>query len=337
MSGRTVGITAMTLAIAASAAFVAMSGSSGAASRKYTIAYVAVEPLNGQREAAMVRGGRAAAKALGVRYIAAESQFDTEGLIRSLIARHVDAIATEGYDPALRPILAKVRAAGILLLSSGDDIAAGRSVWVNFSNPAAYAEALADALASQIKGKGEYAIFGEQGQFPIADEWERVVKAYVRKAYPEMKLDAVVQESGAGGDSEIVSIEQFMAAHPHLRGLIGVVPTEGWVESQAIIRAHKIGKVFSAGNGGGGFGAPLPSFVRSGAAELVYAGDPGKIGYLTVWAAHYLLTGHRFKPGAYNVGGPIGLVWYHASHQELRLGQPLTITKANVDVYANGF
>jgi hypothetical protein len=116
-----------------------------------------------------------------------------------------------------------------------------------------------------------------------------------------------------------------------------VVPTEAWSESQAIIRAHKIGKVFSAGNGGGALEAPLPSFVRSGAAELVYAGDPAKIGYLTVWAAHYLLTGHRFRPGAYNVGGPIGIVWYHASRQELRLGQPLTITKANLDVYAKRF
>ena len=55
-------------------------------------------------------------------------------------------------------------------------------------------------------------------------------------------------------------------------------------------------------------------------------------GYLTVWAAKYLLTGHHFRPGAYHVGGPVGLVWYYAKHQELRLGQPLTITKANLSV-----
>ena len=71
--------------------------------------------------------------------------------------------------------------------------------------------------------------------------------------------------------------------------------------------------------------------------EDVVAGDPIKLGYLTVWAAHHLLTGHRFRPGAYQVGGPIGLVWYYATHQELRLGQPLTITKKNVDQYANKF
>ena len=76
---------------------------------------------------------------------------------------------------------------------------------------------------------------------------------------------------------------------------------------------------------------------RSGAAEVVYVGNPMKLGYLTVWAANYRLTSHHFKPGAYQVGGPIGRVWYYAKHRELRLGQPLTITKANVDFYKNKF
>ena len=36
-------------------------------------------------------------------------------------------------------------------------------------------------------------------------------------------------------------------------------------------------------------------------------------------------------------GGPIGLGSCYAKLQELRLGQPLTITKGNVDLYANKF
>jgi hypothetical protein len=36
----------------------------------------------------------------------------------------------------------------------------------------------------------------------------------------------------------------------------------------------------------------------------VFASDPVMLGYLTAWAAHYLLTGHTFKPGAYQVGQP---------------------------------
>ena len=109
------------------------------------------------------------------------------------------------------------------------------------------------------------------------------------------------------------------------------------MSAEAILNERDVGKVFASGNGGGDFSPPLPHFVRSGAEQLVFGGDPAKIAYLTVWAAHYLVTGHSFKPGLYHVGGPIGLVWYYRKHQELRLGQPLTITKKNVDQYANRF
>jgi hypothetical protein len=103
-------------------------------------------------------------------------------------------------------------------------------------------------------------------------------------------------------------------------------------------QGHDFGET-SAGNGDDRLGdTPQPTWVRSGAAELVYASDPVKQGYLTIWAAKYLLTGHHFRPGvAYDVGGPIGVVWYYPRHRELRLGQPLTITKANVDLYATKF
>jgi len=338
MFGRTVAIIALALAIAASAAFLVTSGPSRAGSKKFVIAYVAGQPLDSPRVEAIVRGGRAAAKKLGAQYIAeALGLYDPGYFFRSLIAQHVDAIASEGYDPTLIPILAKARAAGIVVLSSGDDIAAKRSVWVNYSDPVAYAEALADALASQMKGRGEYAITRQPGQFPIADEWTRLAEKYVAKTYPDMRLDGVVEGSDPNGQPEPPKLEHFMTTHPKLKGFLGIVPRASYAAAIAITETHKIGKIFSAGNGDGSFTDPLPAWVRSGATEFVYGGDPVKVGYLTVWAAHYLVTGHRFKPGAYNVGGSIGLVWYHASHQELRLGQPLTVTKATVDVYANRF
>jgi hypothetical protein len=61
----------------------------------------------------------------------------------------------------------------------------------------------------------------------------------------------------------------------------------------------------------------------------ITARDPAKLGYLTVWAADYLAGGHSFAPGSYNAGGPVGTVSYYSDNQELRLGQPLTITQAN--------
>jgi rhamnose transport system substrate-binding protein len=309
---------------------------SGAAHRRYTIASVAYFPSMGI-------GGRAAAKRLGMRYIVASQQrLGSEQSViryyRSLIARHVDAIATGGYDPALEPVFRKVRKAGIQLISSGDDIAGKRDLWVNYSGTVAYAHALADALASQIDKKGEYAILDEQGEFPIAHTWAKDVAAYIAKAYPNMKSDGLQTETGAGDQTEVDSIKSFMSAHPNLKGLIGITPTETYMAAEAITQAGRIGQIFSAGNGGGDFkGTPLVGWVRSGAMEDVVVGDPIKLGYLTVWAAHYMLTGQHFRPGAYQVGGPIGLVWYYAKHRELRLGQPITITKKNVAQYAHRF
>ena len=307
----------------------------GAAHRRYTIVNVAYFPSTGI-------GGRAAAKRLGMRYILTSDNLGgPQGAIRyykSLIARHVDAIVSGGYDAAMKPIFRKVRKAGILLLSSGDDIAGGRDLWVNYSDTAAFARALADALASQIDRKGEYAILDERGEFPIAHTWAKEVAAYIAKAYPNMKSDGLQTETGVGDQKEVDSVKSFMAAHPNLKGLVSVTPTEAYMAAAAIQQAGRIGQVFSAGNGGSDFkGTPLVGWVRSGAMEDVIVGDPIKLGYLTVWAAHYLLTGHHFTPQAYQVGGPIGLVWYYADHQELRLGQPLTVTKANLALYANRF
>jgi rhamnose transport system substrate-binding protein len=329
------------IALAFSLAAILVTHSGGAAHRRYTIAYITGGTTSGRIEA-LARGGRAAAKALGVRYVLAGTpgfgpDQELVAFYDAMIARHVDAVASDGYDPSLAPTLSKVRKAGILLISSGDDIAARRDLWVNASDPVTYGRALADALASQIDKTGEYAIVGQEGQYPVADAWEKVVEAYVRQAYPNMKLDGVITGTGAGDESEVTTLKNFMSGHPSLRGFIGVVPTEAQVAAEAITQAGRIGQVFSAGNGGESFGAPSTGFVRSGAAEFVFGGNPIELGYLTVWAANYLLTGHHFRPGAYEVGGPIGLVYYYAKHRELRLGQPLTITRTNVTLYANKF
>ena len=334
MIRKTIVAIALALSLAAVGATL-LARPSAAAHRRYTIASV-------EYGRATAPGGRAAAKQFGMRYIVDPDNLDSEqGVIRyykSMIARHVDAIISNGYDPSLRPILTRVRKAGILLVSAGDDIAARRDLWVNYSASAAFGRALADALASQINKRGEYVILRERGQYPIANTWEKVVQAYVPKAYPNMKLDGVITETGAGDQAEVDSVKSFMSAHPNLKGLIGIAPTEAYMAAEAITQAGRIGQVFSAGNGGSDFkGTPLVGWVRSGAMEDVVVGDSIKLGYLTVWAAHYMLTGHRFRPGAYQVGGPIGRVWYYAKHQELRLGPPLTITKKNVDQYANKF
>jgi rhamnose transport system substrate-binding protein len=323
---------ALGLALAALVATL-FAGPTAGARRKDTIAYLTY--VN------MAKGSQEAAERLGVRILRRRCGCPPEALVKlyqSMIARHVDAIVSDGYNPTLTATLKKVRRAGILLISSGDDIAGKRDLWVSPSDETEYGHALADGLASQIGEQGEYAILEQRDESPVAGVWAKVVETYVSTAYPNMKLDRVVVGSGAGDPSEVDSVKSFLARHPNLKGLIAVTPTEAYMAAEAITEAGRIGQVFSAGNGGSGLNDPqLIGYVRSGAAELVYGANPNALGYLTVWAAHYLLTGHHFRPGAYDVGGPIGLVYYYAKNQELRLGQPLTVTKDNLPLYAHKF
>jgi rhamnose transport system substrate-binding protein len=333
MIRKTLLVTALAVSLAALGVTL-LARPSGAAHRKYTIAYFGYGYVN-------MASAREAAKRLGVRILFPNpsSPSDEIRLYESLIARHVDAIVSSGFDPTMEPIYRKVRKAGILLISSADDIAGKRDLWVSQSDPVAYGQALADALASQIGKQGEYAILEQQGQYPIADTWAKVVEDYIPKAYPQMKLDGVLRGTGAGDQNEVDSVKSFMAAHPNLQGLIGITPTEAYMAAEAITQAGRIGQVFSAGNGDDNLppDPQLRGYVRTGAAELVYASNPIEQAYVTVWAAHYLITGHHFRAGAYQVGGPVGRVWYYPKHRELRVGPPLTITKKNIDQYANKF
>jgi rhamnose transport system substrate-binding protein len=309
---------ALTLALAAVVAAGALAASSsGAAHRRYTIAFFV--GANDPR----LPGARLAAKRLGVRAVVS-SDYD----VQQLVARHVDAIVGDGYDPTLRPFFRQASKAGIRVLSSGDDIAAKRDLWVSYSGTVAFAHALADALHGQMLGGGEYAILEEQQQYPIATTWEKDVAAYIAKAYPSWTLDAVLKLSGAGDQTEVNTVKSFMSAHPNLHGLIAITPTEAYMAAEAITQAGRIGQVFSAGNGGSGLDPQLEGYISSGAMEDVVGGDPVKLGYLTVWAANHLLTGHHFRHGTYKVGGrPVGRVHYYRHNKELRLGKPLTITK----------
>src|SRR6476619_5277118 len=104
MIRRTLVVVALGLSLAALASALLV-GPSGAAHRKYTIAYLTYVNY--------ARGGREAAKRLGVRLLvptcaAPCSPSDMVTLYKSMIARHVDAIVTDGYDPALTPTFRKV-------------------------------------------------------------------------------------------------------------------------------------------------------------------------------------------------------------------------------------
>jgi ABC-type sugar transport system substrate-binding protein len=285
------------------------------------------------------RGAAAASSALGDQLVVDKSD-DPAAATESLIAQHVKAIAVDPENTDIQSSLQKAKAAGIATLSYRDPSTGAGSVWVTQSSPAEFAHALADTLAAQMGGKGRYAIVPCRPADAIVQTWFRAIKAYIPARYPHMRRIKTIYGNDAGDAKETRAFARFIKKHRRLRGLIVLCPTEAFVVPHAITEEHKVGKVFASGNGGDYAYAPvdpaLVADVRSGAEELVSAGDPVKLGYLTVWAANYLTSGHTFASGHYDVGGPVGTVSYHSANHELRLGQTLRITKANIDQYAGG-
>ena len=334
----TAAVVLVTVALAAAAGVLA-STSSGAAKTQRTIGMIVPGP-GSPTAPEEVNGGEAAAAALGDQLTTtvasdAPTQIST---IESLIAQHVAAIAVDtDQGPAtikqVLPALARARAAGIPTLSFEQHYPG--SVWVSQSGPAQYAHALADALASQMKDRGQFIIVPCQGCESIVHTWLKDAEAYIQHRYPRMHRVAVVYGGLGNGPGGTIVLRPLLRKHPHLRGLIFLYPGASYTGPPQLVHMHKVGKIFTAGNGGDC--PPLyvayANSVRAGSAEMVCAGDPTKLGYLTVWAADYLARGNDLTPGSYNVGDPVGTVRYYSHDEELRLGQPLTITKANLAQY----
>jgi ABC-type sugar transport system substrate-binding protein len=284
-------------------------------------------------------GGNSAAAAFGDTLAISETNDpQTEiSTIKSLIAQHVAAIAVDGgfllHTADVNQALAQARSAGIPTLSFEQGYPG--SVWVTPSSSAQYAHALADALATQMRQRGQFVIIPCRPAQSIVDTWLKETKFYIRRRYPRMSRVGVVYGGVGNGAAGTLVLHPLLKEHPHLRGLIFLCQSETFTGPPQLVRAHKVGRIFSAGNGN-----PCPplyvtlaSSVRAGSAEIVCAGDFTKLGYLTIWAADYLAGGHTLTQGSYGVGGVVGTVHYYRHNQELRLGQPLTITRANLDQY----
>jgi ABC-type sugar transport system substrate-binding protein len=326
------------LVVAGVAAGVLAAGSSGAPQRHRTIGLITQDGAEGF-VAPFETAGRSAATALGD-HLAIIRANDTPAqiyTIKSLVARHAAAIVIHAENKQVLPALARARAAGTATVSF--ELRSPGSLWVNQTSPAQFTHALADALASQMNQQGQFVIVSclrSAGAYPIVGTFLKLTKAYIQRRYPQMDRVGVAYGDLGNGDVDTDLFNRLMRAHPQLRGLIFLCPGEAYNQPPLLVQAHKVGVVFTAGNGGDcpPLDDPYLTSVRLGAEEIVCPGSPAKLGYLTVWAADYLARGHRFAPGSYDVGGPVGTVRYFSHNQELRLGQPLTITKANLAQYA---
>jgi rhamnose transport system substrate-binding protein len=308
-------------------------GSTGGGGDEKTVAFVP-KLLGIPYFEAMKAGGEEAAKKLGVRFIyqgdtTADAAKQAE-IVNSLIQQKVDVIAVAPNDPsAIAPVLKRAADAGIKVMTSDTDAPESvRDVFVNQADSDAVGVATAEALASQMGGKGKWAIVSCGPTAANLNAWIDVEKKTIAQKYPGMQFVGVKYAGEDQAQSNQLA-KDLMSANPDLRGLIGQCSVSAPGVAQAITDSGKIGKVFSTG-----ISTPksMAKYIKNGAQAKVVLWDAKNLGYLTVWAGQQLAEGKELQ-ASNDVGDPVGTVKWDPSSKTLLLGEPITFTKDNVDKY----
>lgn len=284
---------------------------------------------------AMEEGGKKAAANLDVEFIytgpvTADVAKQSE-IVDNLITQGVDAIAVAPNDPAaITPVLKKAQEKGIVVLTSDTDGAQDvREVFVNQALQDAIGYTTLDELAKAMNYEGEFAIVSCG---PTAWNLNTWILYELQKLaeYPNMKL-VTIRYAEEDVQMAINVMLDLINAFPNLKGVIGQCSTSAPGVAEAVEQAGKIDKIFATG-----ISVPsmMSKYVKSGAVKSFVLWNPVDLGYLTVWAAKYLLDKNTFEDGKeYDVPGietkPVFLV----QDKMLVLGPPKVFDANNVDQF----
>jgi rhamnose transport system substrate-binding protein len=283
---------------------------------------------------AMNTGGQKAAQDLGIEWIykgatTADPGAQTD-IVKSLIQQKVDVLVVAPNDPdSMAPVLADAKAKGIHVMTSDTDAPNSvREVFVNQATAEGIGKSLTDALMEKMGGKGKYAIVSCGQTAANLNSWIAVQKEYTAQKYPQAQIVDTVY-AGEDEAKAVSMAKDLMNAHPDLTGLVGECTSSAPGVAKAVREAGKIGKVFTVG-----LGTPqaMKPYLADGSSSAAILWNVENLGYLTAWAGKQIADGKSFS-AENNVGGGVGTVKYFADQKMLLLGDPLRITKDNVDQF----
>jgi rhamnose transport system substrate-binding protein len=283
---------------------------------------------------AMNTGGKKAAGALNVEWIYKGATTADPGaqaeIVKSLIQQRVDVLVVAPNDPdSIAPILADAKSKGIKVMTSDTDAPNSvREVFVNQASVEGIGQALTDALLDRMGGKGNYAIVSCGQTAANLNAWIEVQKKYTASKYPNAKIVDIVY-AGEDEAKAVSMAKDLMNAHPDLTGLVGECTSSAPGVAKAVREAGKINKVYTVG-----LGTPqaMKPYLADGSSSAAILWDVEQLGYLTVWAAKQLADGKAYGE-TNSVNDTLSDVKYFADQKMLLLGDPLRITKDNVDNY----
>jgi rhamnose transport system substrate-binding protein len=308
-------------------------GSSAGGDKKIKIAFV--PKLQGiPYFEAMNAGGQQAAKDLGIQWIykgatTADPGAQTE-IVKSLIQQRVDVLVVAPNDPdSLAPILQDAKNQGIHVMTSDTDAPnSPRELFVNQATPDGLGQAITDALLKKMGGKGKYAIVSCGQTAANLNSWIAVQKKYTAQKYPGAQIVGTVY-AGEDEAKAVSMAKDLINAHPDLTGLVGECTTSAPGVAKAVRQVGKIGKVFTVG-----VGTPqsMKPYLADGSSSTAILWDVQQLGYLTAWSAAQIDKGAALQ-ATNKVNAQLPAVKYFPQQKMILLGDPLPITKDNVDKY----
>jgi rhamnose transport system substrate-binding protein len=278
-------------------------------------------------------GAEEAAKELGVELIwdgptSLDAARQNE-LVENWITRKVDVIAVAVENRGgISSVLRKARERGIKVLTwDADAEPDARDFFVNQATPEGIANALTDEASRLLGGRGEVAIITGALSAANQNEWIANIRKRVAEKHPGLTL-LPIRPSDDDRDKAFAETQTILRVHPNVKLVMAISAPAVPGSAEAVQQAGRAGDVHV-------IGLSLPNinkpYVRGGVVQTVILWNTRDLGYLTVLAASQLTQG-KFAPGATSIdAGRLGRL--DVRGQEIILGAPLLMTKANIDKY----
>lgn len=213
-----------------------------------------------------------------------ESQID---IIESRIPSKPDLIAVAANDPVrIVPILRKASAAGIRIMSWDGD-SDFREFFVNLVDYDEFGARLTNSLVGQIGPQADIAVVTTTFTAPNQVRWLQAIKAQIYNQYPALNI-LDIRPAMESTERSYRITRQYIREFPSLKGIIalGVPNVPGVV--QALEDEGLAGRIAVVGNATPNL---TRSFLKKGYMKEVHLWNAPDHGYLTVYAAHRLLSG----------------------------------------------
>jgi rhamnose transport system substrate-binding protein len=276
------------------------------------------------------QGAEEAAKELGVELLwDGPTDLDPakqNEVVEAWITRGVDAIAVSVENKVgISTVLRKAKEKGIKVITwDADAERDARDFLINQATPQGIGYTLTDEAARILNNKGEFAIITASLSAANQNEWIKFIKERLAQKYPDMKLVAI-QPSEGDRDRAFAETQTVLKVHPNVKLLMAIAAPAVPGAAEAVQQSgRKDVKVT---------GLSLPNmnkpYVHSGVVESIVLWNTVDLGYLTVYAAHALITGELKPTDKQLRAGRLGSV--EVADGEVRLGAPFVFNKDNID------